>query len=100
MHSDNLRGIAYLVFAMALFAATDACVQLASQTLTKGQVLTLMGRRQRTDLRCPDPGARPPVDCCRFRQPSHAAAQRGGNSGHFQLCYRPVDSGAFRWLRQ
>lgn len=43
MQSDNLRGIAYLVAAMAFFAATDACVQLAAQTLPKGQVLASMG---------------------------------------------------------
>lgn len=43
MQSDNLRGIAYLIAAMALFATTDACVQLATQTLPKGQVLASMG---------------------------------------------------------
>ncbi|MDQ2091296.1 DMT family transporter [Marimonas arenosa] len=43
MPSDNLRGIAYLIAAMAFFATTDACVQLAAQSLPKGQVLATMG---------------------------------------------------------
>ncbi|MDU8925793.1 DMT family transporter [Alisedimentitalea sp. MJ-SS2] len=43
MANNNLRGIALLITAMAFFAATDACVQLATQTLPKGQVLSLMG---------------------------------------------------------
>ncbi|MEZ5716022.1 MAG: DMT family transporter [Paracoccaceae bacterium] len=43
MQNDNLRGIAFLIGAMALFATTDACVQLAAQSLPKGQVLATMG---------------------------------------------------------
>ena len=43
MQSENTRGIALIVTAMALFAATDACVKLAAQMMPKGQVLFFLG---------------------------------------------------------
>ncbi|KAA0914683.1 DMT family transporter [Aquicoccus porphyridii] len=41
--SDNLRGIALIVVAMAFFAATDACVKLGAEAMPKGQVMVFLG---------------------------------------------------------
>ncbi|WP_161594550.1 DMT family transporter [Marimonas lutisalis] len=43
MHSENLRGIALIITAMAFFAATDACVKLGAEAMPKGQVLMFLG---------------------------------------------------------
>ncbi len=43
MQSDNTRGIALMVLAMVLFAATDACVKLGAEAMPKGQVLVFLG---------------------------------------------------------
>ena len=41
--SDNLKGIAWMVAAMAAFALEDACVKAAARQLPVGQVLMLFG---------------------------------------------------------
>ena len=41
--SDNLRGIIYMITAMACFTVGDMCVKLASQELPSGQVMIALG---------------------------------------------------------
>ncbi|MCF3594697.1 DMT family transporter [Rhodobacteraceae bacterium LMO-12] len=43
MQSENTRGIALMIVAMVLFAATDACVKLGAEAMPKGQVLFFLG---------------------------------------------------------
>ena len=41
--SDNLRGIIYMIIAMACFTVGDMCVKLASEELPSGQVMIFLG---------------------------------------------------------
>ena len=41
--SDNLRGIIYMIIAMACFTIGDMCVKLASEELPSGQVMIALG---------------------------------------------------------
>lgn len=43
MQSENTRGIALMIVAMVLFAATDACVKLGAEAMPRGQVLFFLG---------------------------------------------------------
>jgi drug/metabolite transporter (DMT)-like permease len=43
MHTDNPRGIAYMVAAMALFVGNDALMKYASETLPVGQTIFIRG---------------------------------------------------------